>query len=70
MEDVPIIDMKVFLERLQGWEKECEKVASSLHQYGILIVKDPRALEQENEEYIDLMERYFDKTSKAFYEGQ
>jgi hypothetical protein len=41
-----------------------------LHQYGILIFKDPRADPQKNEEYIDLMEKYFDKVSKDLYEGK
>lgn len=43
---------------------ECQKVAESLHKYGILLFKDPRAKETENEEYIDLMENYFDTASK------
>jgi len=49
--------------------QECNKVAESLHKYGILIFKDPRAAEQENEDYLDLMEQYFDNTSKEFYSG-
>lgn len=57
---MPVIDVKKFLEREAGWEEECKKVADSLHKYGILIFKDPRANEQENEDYIDLMEQYFD----------
>ncbi len=70
MDDVPIIEVQTFLERLPGWEKECQKVAECLHKYGILIFRDPRAKEQDNEEYIDLMEKYFEKTSKALYEGK
>jgi hypothetical protein len=35
-----------------------------------LIVKDPRANEQENEDYIDLMEKYFDSRAKAYYNGE
>jgi len=45
MEDVPIIDVKKFLNKEDGWEYECEKVAESLHKYGILIFRDPRAKE-------------------------
>jgi hypothetical protein len=47
MEDVPIIDMAAFLED-EGSERakaECKKVVESLHKFGILIVKDPRANE-------------------------
>lgn len=69
MEDVPIIDVQKFLTKEEGWEIECDKVAESLHKYGILIFKDPRAKEQDNEDYIDLMEKYFDKTSQKYYSG-
>jgi hypothetical protein len=67
---MPIIDVKTFLERLPGWELECEKVAFCLHNYGILIFRDPRANEQENEEYIDLMEKYFKNASDKYYAGE
>ena len=45
-------------------------MADSFHKYGILIVKDPRVNEQDNEEYIDLMEKYFKSTSEKFYSGK
>jgi hypothetical protein len=63
----PIIDVEKYLEKLPGWEEECKKVAECLHLYGILIFKDPRAKEQANEDYIDLMESYFKETSEKFY---
>jgi hypothetical protein len=69
MEEIPVIDVKVFLERLPGWELECEKVAFCLHNYGILVFRDPRAKEHENEDYIDLMERYFKQASDKYYKG-
>lgn len=57
-EDVPIIDVATFLNKASGsaWEAECKKVAECLHKYGILIWRDPRVNEQDNDEYIDLME--------------
>jgi len=58
------------LERLPGWETECEKVAHCLHKYGILVFRDPRAHEQDNEDYIDLMERYFKQASDKHYSGE
>jgi hypothetical protein len=67
---VPVINVAAFLND-DGEESliECQKVAESLHKYGVLIFKDPRAQEHENEEYIDLMEQYFDKVSKDYYSG-
>jgi hypothetical protein len=43
MDDIPVIDVKAYLEKLPGWEVECQKVAFCLHNYGILVVRDPRA---------------------------
>jgi len=34
-------------------------IADNLHKYGLLIVKDPRVKEEENDIFIDMMERYF-----------
>eukprot|EP00347_Sterkiella_histriomuscorum_P013073 403366126 len=70
MEEVPIIDVEKYLNKEDGWEVECDKVAECLHKFGILIFKDPRAKEQDNEDYIDLMEQYFDKTSEIYYNGK
>jgi hypothetical protein len=65
-----VIDVQIYLERQPGWEVECQKVAHSLHNFGILIFRDPRAKEQENEDYIDLMEDYFQSVSDRFYKGE
>ena len=60
-EDVPVIDVAAFLNKDPETSAfECRKVAESLHKYGILIIKDPRIDEQDNEDYLDLMERYFE----------
>ena len=68
--EVPIIDVEKYLSRSEGWEEECKKVADSLHNFGILIWKDPRVNETENEDYIDLMEKYFELTSLKYYSGE
>lgn len=70
MEEIPVIDVQTYLMRLPGWEIECKKVAFCLHNYGILVFRDPRAKEEENENYIDLMERYFKSASDKFYHGE
>ena len=70
VEEMPIIDVKTYLEKLPGWEDECKKVAHCLHKYGILVFRDPRAKESDNDEYIDLMEQYFKKTSDKYYSGE
>lgn len=60
-EDVPIIDVAAYLDKDSETSTiECKKVAESLHKFGILIIKDPRIDEQDNEDYLDLMESYFE----------
>jgi len=41
-----------------------------MHKFGILLVKDPRVKEQTNEEYIDMVEEYFEDVGKRFYAGE
>jgi hypothetical protein len=49
---------------------ECQKVAQSFHQFGIAIVRDPRVHFRANEDYIDMVERYFYQQGELFYAGQ
>ena len=38
---MPVIDFKKFLDRSEGWEKECKLTAECLNETGILCIKDP-----------------------------
>lgn len=40
---------------------ECARVADGLHKYGLLIVKDPRASEADNDTFLDMLEAYFEQ---------
>lgn len=75
IEDVPIIDLEVYMNSQdQEGDSEikalCKKVADSFHRYGILIVKDPRAHQKDNAEYIDMMEEYFESRGNLLYSGE
>lgn len=48
----------------------CKLVSHSLNKYGILIWRDPRIQEQDNEDYLDLMEDYFEAESRKHYAGE
>lgn len=37
----------------------CEKVAACLRETGALVVRDPRCTTQDNDRFLDMMERYF-----------
>jgi len=47
----------------------CSRVAESLHKNGILIIKDPRVNEKDNDDYIDMMEQYFMSRGNILYGG-
>lgn len=60
--NMPVVDLEVYFNRDKDpemYEKECKRVADALHLYGIVVVKDPRVFEQDNDTFIDMMERYF-----------
>ena len=65
-----MIDAQLYIEQKEGWEDECKKVAYSFHKFGICKFKDPRVNSTDNDQYIDLVEKYFDHTSKKFYAGE
>ena len=44
-------------------------MAQSFHKFGICIVRDPRVRHEQNEEYIDMVESYFEKVGEAYYAG-
>lgn len=69
-QEVPIIDFSCYFEKREGWEVECAKVADSLHRFGVLVVRDPRVNHNDNEQYIDMVEKYFENVGEAYYRGE
>ena len=69
-EEIPVIDAQLYLEKNEGWEQECQKVAHSFHKFGIVKFKDPRVNDKDNSDYIDMVEEYFDQISKKYYAGE
>lgn len=63
---VPIIDVGRYLEGSGGWDGDCQEVASALRTFGLVIIRDPRVNQQDNDRFIDLMERYFVKRSQQY----
>jgi hypothetical protein len=56
--DLPVIDLDCWLRRNESPAMtaaaavEAKKVAETLHSYGIMIVKDPRVSEKDNDTYV------------------
>ena len=69
--EVPVIDVQAFLDKdPTKMLEQCKLVAQSLHEFGILIWRDPRICEQDNEDYLDMMEEYFEYESRKHYNGE
>ena len=73
IEDLPVVDIEQYLTGDQNSEevkKQCQLVAQCFHDFGILLIRDPRAKQKDNSDYIDLMEKYFESRGEMFYNGQ
>jgi hypothetical protein len=60
---LPIIDLDLIFHRdtqPENFQKECEKIAQALREYGCAVVRDPRVKFGLNDTFLDMMERYFD----------
>jgi isopenicillin N synthase-like dioxygenase len=61
--NLPIIDFNKFINRNQDcdtYKQECSLVADCLHKYGIVILRDPNVVEENNETFLTMMESYFE----------
>ena len=73
---MPVIDLELYLQSAteefpsEAALAECSKVAECFHNFGIILIRDPRVNMQDNEEYIDLMEGYFADAGDKFYRGE
>ncbi|CAG8646992.1 4718_t:CDS:1 [Acaulospora colombiana] len=58
---LPIIDLGLYLRGKNDplAVEECKKAANALVDYGALLLKDPRVTEEDNSQFLNLMEDYF-----------
>jgi hypothetical protein len=47
----------------------CKKIVEGFYKHGVVAIKDPRVDERKNQEFLDMMARYFKKRSEQFYRG-
>lgn len=59
--ELPVIDLAPYLEKeLDSQIKSlCCEVSRTLKETGALLVKDPRCTAEDNDRFIDMMEKYF-----------
>jgi hypothetical protein len=61
--DLTVVDFSYFFNRDQdpeGFARECKRAADGFRAHGALAVRDPRVLFEDNETFLDMMERYFE----------
>jgi isopenicillin N synthase-like dioxygenase len=62
--DFPVHHVEKFLdgkEDVTAHEAECKLIAQCLKQYGLLVVRDPRVSETDNDNFLNMMEEYFEQ---------
>jgi isopenicillin N synthase-like dioxygenase len=55
---IPLVDLATYLATGKDADA-CRDIANALHHYGVVICRDPRVSAQDNDRYLDMMERYF-----------
>lgn len=61
--NLPVIEFSAFFNKdkdPEAYARECKKAADAFHKYGVCAVRDPRVFSQDNERFLDLMEKYFE----------
>ncbi|XP_057978714.1 uncharacterized protein LOC131165069 [Malania oleifera] len=69
--ELPVIDLAPYLDFVASSDEHssldpklrslCEEVSRSLRETGALLVKDPRCSAEDNDRFIDMMEKYFQR---------
>ncbi|KAL1925402.1 uncharacterized protein VTP21DRAFT_285 [Calcarisporiella thermophila] len=61
MLQLPVIDLGLYMrdKTHPDAQAECTKCADALRDYGALVVKDPRVTKEANDEFLDMMEKYY-----------
>lgn len=63
--ELPVIDLQLYLDSAKsgggdGLTELCAQVSRLLKETGALLVKDPRCTVEDNDRFIDMMEKYFE----------
>lgn len=62
---LPVVEFEAFFSKdkdPERYARECQKVADALHDFGLVVLRDPRVSEADNNRFIDMMEQYFESS--------
>ena len=65
--NLPVIDAAALLSKSPKMAEECRKAVDCMHKTGVMILRDPRVNESENEQFLDMMESYYEQASAKYY---
>lgn len=65
MASFPIIDLANYLNQTGEFNSSCKEIAQLLHEFGLLIVKDPRVDNQLNVNFLDMLEQYYEQPTEV-----
>lgn len=68
--DITIVDTSTLLSGGKPNLAECKKVVEGFHKHGVIAIRDPRVDEFKNQDFINLMTRYFESQSQKYYRGE
>lgn len=62
--EIPVVDLSAWVGEREGGgatdrAEECKQLADALHRFGIVVVRDPRVSEVDNDVFLDQMEKYY-----------
>jgi len=67
--DITVVDTSSMLNGRPSAE-QCKKVVEGFYKHGVIAIKDPRVDEEKNQEFLELMQRYFKKNGDRYYRGE
>lgn len=64
---LPVVDAALLLSKSPKMVDECRKAVDCMHKTGVMVLRDSRVDDSENEEFLDMMERYYEMSSQKYY---
>lgn len=61
--NLPVVELSSFFNKEADpelYKSECAKAANALREYGLVVLRDPRVSEENNNTFLDMMEQYFE----------
>lgn len=66
--DITVVDTSSMLAGKPSAD-QCRKVVEGFFKHGVIAIRDPRVDEQKNQDFVQLMSRYFQSRSEVYYRG-